>query len=76
MNSPYRVEHDRDHIPSPDERIALRVPADVPLGELMPDFLEVIGRPGTDGWALNPAGGEPYPNPSTFADLARTTAAL
>ena len=41
---PYRVEHDHDHSPSPDGRVALRVPADVTLGELMPAFLEVIGH--------------------------------
>jgi hypothetical protein len=69
MNSPYRVEHAHDHSPSPDGRIALRVPADVPLGELMPVFLEVHRPLGTDAWALNPAGGEPYPDRSTFAVL-------
>jgi WXG100 protein secretion system (Wss), protein YukD len=66
---PSRVAHDHDHSPSPDGRIALRVPTDVPLGELMPDFLGVIWRPGTGCWALTPAGGELYPNRSIFAEL-------
>ena len=53
----------------PDGTVTLRVPADLPLGELMPDFLEVIGQPDVDGWVLSPDGGAPYPNQSSLAEL-------
>jgi hypothetical protein len=29
----------------PDGTVTVRAPADLPLGELMPEFLEVIGQP-------------------------------
>ena len=71
MNSPIAANANTITITvrHPDGSVVLRVPADVPLGELMREFLEVIGRPDADVWALSPAGGEPYPKQSTFAEL-------
>ena len=60
----------------PEGSIGLRVPTDVPLGELMPDFLEVIGQPDDDGWVMSPADGKPYPNASTLAELGVDDGAL
>ena len=53
----------------PDGTVTLRAPADLPLGELMPDFLEVIGQPDIEGWVLSPDGGAPYANQSSLAEL-------
>ena len=53
----------------PDGTVTLRAPADLPLGELMPDFLEVIGQPDVEGWVLSPDGGGPYANQSSLAEL-------
>jgi len=39
----------------PDGSIRLRVPTEVPLEDLMPDFLEVIEQPDSDGWLLSAA---------------------
>jgi MinD-like ATPase involved in chromosome partitioning or flagellar assembly len=44
----------------PSGTINVMVPTDLPLHELMPDFLEVAGQPDNDGWALGPAAGDPY----------------
>src|SRR5436305_14000207 len=44
----------------PDGSIRLMVPIDLPLAELMPDFLEVARQPDHDGWDLGPAAGQPY----------------
>ena len=44
----------------PDGTIKLRAPTDVPLVELMPDFLDVARQSDHDGWELGPAGGDPY----------------
>ena len=38
----------------PDGTIKLMVPTDVPLGELMPDFLDVTHLPDHDGWEIGP----------------------
>ena len=53
----------------PDGTVTVRAPADLPLGELMPDFLEVIGQPDVEGWVLSPDGGGPYANQSSLAEL-------
>ena len=44
----------------PDGTIRLRVPIDVPLAELMPEFLDVAQQPEDDGWELGRAAGDPY----------------
>jgi len=76
MNSPTALDTITVTVRHPDGSVVLRVPADVPLGELMPDFLEVIGQPDADGWVLGPAGGERYPSQSTFAELGVDDGAL
>jgi len=53
----------------PDGTVTVRAPADLPLGELMPDFLEVVGQPDVEGWVLSPDGGGPYANQSSLAEL-------
>lgn len=53
----------------PDASIRLAVRSDLPLGELMPDFLDVAEQPDSDDWALSPDGVNPYPNQSTLAEL-------
>ena len=46
------------------------VPTDVPLGELMPDFLDVTRLPDHDGWEIGPAAGDPYKDEQkTLAEL-------
>jgi MinD-like ATPase involved in chromosome partitioning or flagellar assembly len=69
MNSPVALNTVTITVGHRDGSVVLRVPADVPVGELMPDFLEVIGQPDAGGWVLGPAGGEPFANGSTFAEL-------
>jgi MinD-like ATPase involved in chromosome partitioning or flagellar assembly len=76
MNSPIAVDTITLTVRHPDGSVVLRVPADVPLGELMPDFLEVIGQPDGDGWVLSPEGGEAYPSQSTLAELGVDDGAL
>jgi MinD-like ATPase involved in chromosome partitioning or flagellar assembly len=44
----------------PDGTIRLRAPIDVPLAELMPEFLDVAQQPEDDGWELGRAAGDPY----------------
>ena len=53
----------------PDASIRLAVASDLPLGELMPDFLDVAEQPDGDDWALSPDGVNPYPNHRTSAEL-------
>ncbi len=54
----------------PDGTIKLMVPTDVPLTELMPDFLDVARQPDRDGWELGPAGSDPYEDEQrTLAEL-------
>ena len=54
----------------PDGTIKLMVPTDVPLGELMPDFLDVTHLPDHDGWEIGPVAGDRY------RDEAKTLAEL
>jgi len=49
--------------------IRVSTPTDVPLGELLPDMVELAGLPDHDGWALGPVGGDPYPPDRTLAEL-------
>jgi hypothetical protein len=64
----------------PDGTVTLRVPTDLPLGELMPDFLDVIGQPNVDGWVLSPDGGAPTriraASPSSASRTARCWACI
>lgn len=53
----------------PDGSINLAVPSDVPIGDLMPDFLDVTGQPDRDGWVLSPEGAPPTPSDKTLAEL-------
>jgi MinD-like ATPase involved in chromosome partitioning or flagellar assembly len=54
----------------PGGSIKLMAPTDVPLAELMPDFLEVARQPDHDGWELGPATGQPYEDgQKTLAEL-------
>jgi MinD-like ATPase involved in chromosome partitioning or flagellar assembly len=53
----------------PKGSVKLNVPTDIPIDELMPDFLDVTQQPDSDGWLLARAGGPPYPVDKTLADL-------
>jgi len=54
----------------PDGSIKLMVPTDVPVGELMPDFLDVARQPDHDGWELAPVAGDPFEDEQqTLAEL-------
>ena len=53
----------------PEGSIRVSARTDVPLGELMPDLLELAGLPDHDGWALGPLDGDPYPPHRTLAQL-------
>jgi MinD-like ATPase involved in chromosome partitioning or flagellar assembly len=76
MNSPIALNTVTITVRHSDGSVTLRVPADVPLGELMPDLLEVIGQSDADGWVLSAAGGEPFASRSTFAELGVDDSAL
>jgi MinD-like ATPase involved in chromosome partitioning or flagellar assembly len=56
----------------PAGRVRVRVPTDVRVDELMPDFLDVAAQPDHDDWTLGPADGAPYPPHLTFAELGVT----
>ncbi|MGH2948408.1 MAG: EsaB/YukD family protein [Solirubrobacteraceae bacterium] len=60
----------------PAGSVRLDVPTDIPLDELMPDFLDVAQQPDGDGWRLAPADGRPYPTDRTLADLGVTEGAV
>ena len=60
----------------PEGSIRVSTPTDVPLGELLPDLLELAGLPDHDGWALGPVGGDPYPPDRTLAELGVGDGAL
>ena len=53
----------------PDGSVRLAAPADVPLGELMPDFLDLAEQPDGDGWVLGADGAHAYPGERTLAEL-------
>jgi len=52
-----------------DGSVRLAAPADVPLGELMPDFLDLAEQPEGDGWVLGGDGAHAYPGERTLAEL-------
>ena len=60
----------------PEGSLRVSTPTDVPLGELLPDLLELAGLPGHDGWALGPVDGDPYPPDRTLAELGVEDGAL
>ena len=55
----------------PNGQVRLKVPADVPLGELIPDFLDIAELPDEIGWAVSRSGNgeQPYPEDRTLAQL-------
>lgn len=53
----------------PGGRLRLNVPADVAVGELLGDFLDVAGLPDSDGWALRLADGRRCDGELTLAQL-------
>ena len=53
----------------PDGSVRLAAPADVPLGELMPDFLDLAEQPDGAGWVLSADGVHAYPGERTLAEL-------
>jgi WXG100 protein secretion system (Wss), protein YukD len=59
----------------PRGSVRLATPTDVPLGDLMPDFLEVVEQPDSDSWAISARGADPYPNERTLAELGVTDGA-
>jgi WXG100 protein secretion system (Wss), protein YukD len=59
----------------PRGSIRLATPTDVPLGDLMPDFLDVVEQPDSDSWAISPRGANPYPSERTLAELGVTDGA-
>jgi MinD-like ATPase involved in chromosome partitioning or flagellar assembly len=69
MNSPVALGTITITVRHPEGRVVLRVPADIPLGELMPELLEAVGRPGVEGWVLSPVGAAALPSESTFVEL-------
>jgi MinD-like ATPase involved in chromosome partitioning or flagellar assembly len=52
-----------------DGSVRLAAPADVPLGELMPDFLDLAEQPDGDGWVLGADRAHAYPGERTLAEL-------
>ncbi len=53
----------------PGGSVRLVAPADVPLGELMPDLLDVAEQSDGDGWVLRADGGHAYARERTLAEL-------
>ena len=60
----------------PEGTIRVRARTDVPLGELLPDVLEVAGLPGHQDWVLGPLDGPPYAPDRTLAQLGVDDGAL
>jgi len=60
----------------PEGSIRVSTPTDVPLGELLPDLLELAGLPDHGGWALGPVGGDTYSPDGTLAELGVADGAL
>jgi MinD-like ATPase involved in chromosome partitioning or flagellar assembly len=66
-------DHRQLTLAAPRGALTVRVPLDVPIGELMPDFI-AVGLPDGDRdaaageWRLSPAGGAPYPATATLRD--------
>ena len=60
----------------PGGSIRVSAPADVPVGELMGDLLELAGLPEHDGWVLGPMSEDSYPAERTLAELGVDDGAL
>ena len=68
-------DHRQLRLAAPRGTLTVRVPLDVPIGDLMPDFVAIgvsdgDGDAAEGGWVLSPAGGEPYPATATLRDCA------
>jgi MinD-like ATPase involved in chromosome partitioning or flagellar assembly/uncharacterized ubiquitin-like protein YukD len=65
-------------IAGPERRVDIVVPAETPIRELLPTFVELgLGEPASNGdrqpvWAVQPPGGMPLPAESTLADCGIT----
>ena len=53
----------------PGGSVRLAAPTDVPLGELMPDFLDLAEESDGDGWVLRADGVHAYASERTLAEL-------
>jgi hypothetical protein len=58
----------------PPGSIRLATTTDVPLGDLMPDFLGLVEQPDSDSCAISPRGADPYPDEHALASSASPTA--
>ena len=56
--------------------VRLATPTDVPLGDLMPDFLDVVEQPDGDSWAISTGGADPFSDERTLAELGVTDGAV
>jgi type VII secretion integral membrane protein EccD len=66
--------HCRVTVLAPGRRVDVALPADVPLAELVPLVLELLGEPGPaarpEPWAFTGASGGPLPPAATLVELA------
>ena len=53
----------------PGGSVRLAAPTDVPLDELLPDFLDVAGESDGEGWVLGADGVHGYASERTLAEL-------
>jgi WXG100 protein secretion system (Wss), protein YukD len=53
----------------PDGQLRLRAPSDIPLQELLAEFLEVCEQPDSDDWTLSADGTNPYPAERSLDEL-------
>ena len=53
----------------PDGQLRLRAPSDIPLQELLAEFLEVCQQPDSDDWTLSADGTSPYPTERSLDEL-------
>ena len=62
----------------PDGTVWLNAPGDVPIGQLIPDLLDLAAQPDAEDWVVgrHGNGGRPYPNDRTLTELATWDPAL
>jgi len=53
----------------PDGQLRLRAPSDIPLQDLLDEFLEVCEQPDSDDWTLSADGTNPYPAERSLGQL-------
>jgi MinD-like ATPase involved in chromosome partitioning or flagellar assembly len=53
----------------PDGQLRLRAPSDIPLRELLAEFVEVCEQPDSDDWTLSADGTNPYPTGRSLDEL-------